>query len=415
MKIYFCTLIILVFCVLLSFYLDVKVPEPIEEKLSLRVMEGCLKGLGHFMGVLITLGFTKPFSPFLKSIGSNVYRVCTSGKLWNPRDKSLKITDRLMNGVPVRVYEPLKSIQQSNRPVLIYIHGGGWTFLSIDNNDLLNQKISKEANIVVISVEYRLSPQNPYPAGLNDVANIVSYVFNNARDLGVHAGRIAVGGDSAGGNLAAAVELRPKMRGKIEMLLLLVPVLQAVNTKTIGFTENVEYLHKSMNDPGQVNFFLNYLNLDHSLCDAFQSNLHTSAAFKQGEYKFLFDQQKYLPDEYIRSKELKLKKTVIEDIGNETLFGVLKDKLTNPTVFPLMASDEELSYFPFTYVMAAGYDLIRDDAIMFAERLRHLNKDVELSHIADGFHNALVMFNGPLEVNVGVRTVNDIIRVLKKL
>ncbi|XP_062608026.1 neutral cholesterol ester hydrolase 1-like isoform X1 [Saccostrea cucullata] len=351
----------------------------------------------------------------LKGIGSNVYRVCTTGKLWNPKDKDLKITDRLMNGIPVRLYEPVTSLQQTNRPVFIYIHGGGWTFLSVDNYDLFNQRLSKETGVVIISVEYRLSPQNPYPAGLDDIKNVVSYVFNNARDLGVDPGRIAVGGDSAGGNLAAAVQLRPEMRGKIAMLILLVPVLQAVNMKTIGFIENVEYLNKSINDPQMTNFFLNYLNLDHSLCGAFLNNLHTSADFKRGKYKFLFDQQTYLPDKYIRSKELRLKRPEVEYIGNETLFKELKDKLTDPTIFPLMASDEELSHFPFTYVLAAGYDLIRDDAIMFAERLRHLNKDVELSHIADGFHNALLMFDGPLQTNVGVRIVNDIIRVLEKI
>ncbi|XP_062608027.1 neutral cholesterol ester hydrolase 1-like isoform X2 [Saccostrea cucullata] len=286
---------------------------------------------------------------------------------------------------------------------------------SKDNYDLFNQRLSKETGVVIISVEYRLSPQNPYPAGLDDIKNVVSYVFNNARDLGVDPGRIAVGGDSAGGNLAAAVQLRPEMRGKIAMLILLVPVLQAVNMKTIGFIENVEYLNKSINDPQMTNFFLNYLNLDHSLCGAFLNNLHTSADFKRGKYKFLFDQQTYLPDKYIRSKELRLKRPEVEYIGNETLFKELKDKLTDPTIFPLMASDEELSHFPFTYVLAAGYDLIRDDAIMFAERLRHLNKDVELSHIADGFHNALLMFDGPLQTNVGVRIVNDIIRVLEKI
>lgn len=241
------------------------------------------------------------------------------------------------------------------------------------------------------------------------------HVSENSRSLGIDSGRIAVGGDSAGGNLAAAVQLRPETRGKLSMLLLLVPVLQGVNMKTIGFTENVEYLHNSINNPGQIVSFFHYMSLDHSLFNAFRNNLHTSAEFKKGKYRFLFDQRKYLPAEYIRSAKLKQMGNDIEQVGNETLFNELKEKLLTPTIFPMMASDYELSKFPFTYVMAAGYDLIRDDAIMFAERLRHLNVKVQLSHFPDGFHNDLIMFDGPFKTDVGVRTVTDMVKVLKKL
>lgn len=269
--------------------------------------------------------------------------------------------------------------------------------------------------LILVFFSYRLSPQNPYPAGLDDVTSIVMHVSENSRSLGIDPGRIAVGGDSAGGNLAAAAQLRPETRGKISMLLLLVPVLQGVNMKTIGFTENVEYLHNSINNPGQVVYFFHYMSLDHSLFNAFRNNLHTSTEFKTGNYKFLFDQRKYLPVEYIRSSILKQREDDIEQVGNETLFNELKEKLLTPTIFPMMASDDELSKFPFTYVMAAGYDLIRDDAIMFAERLRHLNVEVQLSHFPDGFHNDLIMFDGPFKTDVGVRTVNDMVKVLKKL
>lgn len=269
--------------------------------------------------------------------------------------------------------------------------------------------------LILVFFSYRLSPQNPYPAGLDDVTSIVMHVYENSRSLGIDPGRIAVGGDSAGGNLAAAAQLRPETRGKISMLLLLVPVLQGVNMKTTGFTENVEYLHNSINNPGQVVYFFHYMSLDHSLFNAFRNNLHTSTEFKTGNYKFLFDQRKYLPAEYIRSSKLKQREDDIEQVGNETLFNELKEKLLTPTIFPMMASDDELSKFPFTYVMAAGYDLIRDDAIMFAERLRHLNVEVQLSHFPDGFHNDLIMFDGPFKTDVGVRTVNDMVKVLKKL
>ncbi|MCW1970080.1 MAG: alpha/beta hydrolase [Anaerolineae bacterium] len=102
----------------------------------------------------------------------------------------------------VRIYRPLGPAQQ---PALIYMHGGGWVLGSVNTHDGITAGIAKEANLTVISVNYSLSPEHPYPAALEDVQATTAWVIANASQLGVDPQRLMIGGDSAGGNMAAVL------------------------------------------------------------------------------------------------------------------------------------------------------------------------------------------------------------------
>jgi acetyl esterase len=93
-------------------------------------------------------------------------------------------------------------------PVLVYLHGGGWVILSPDSHAGLAKKLAVGAGVIVVSVDYRLAPENPYPAPLDDCVAAFRWVRENAAPLGGDPARVSVGGDSAGGNLAAATTLR---------------------------------------------------------------------------------------------------------------------------------------------------------------------------------------------------------------
>ena len=93
-------------------------------------------------------------------------------------------------------------------PVLVYLHGGGWVILSPDSHAGLAKKFAVGAGVIVVSVDYRLAPENPYPAPLDDCVAAFRWVRDNAASLGGDPERLALGGDSAGGNLAAATTLR---------------------------------------------------------------------------------------------------------------------------------------------------------------------------------------------------------------
>jgi len=106
--------------------------------------------------------------------------------------------------VPVRVYHPHTAQTQKSLPALVYIHGGGWTIGDLDTHDVLCRSLCLQAGVVVVSVDYRMGPEHKFPAAYDDTVAAFNWTVANASALGVDANRIAIGGDSAGGNLSAA-------------------------------------------------------------------------------------------------------------------------------------------------------------------------------------------------------------------
>lgn len=110
-------------------------------------------------------------------------------------------------GVPVRLYRPSA---EKNLGLLVFFHGGGWVIGSVKSHDGVCRSLANQSGCAVLSVEYRLAPEDPFPAGLEDSLKATAWAAANADSLGIDATRIAVGGDSAGGNLAAVVaQLQP--------------------------------------------------------------------------------------------------------------------------------------------------------------------------------------------------------------
>ncbi|MFC4908250.1 alpha/beta hydrolase [Actinomadura gamaensis] len=114
--------------------------------------------------------------------------------------------------VPVRVYVPEGT---GPFPVLAWFHGGGWTIGSLDENEVACRTVCASARCLVVSVDYRLAPEHPYPAAADDAYAVTAWIAEHAAELpgGGDPSRIAVGGESAGGNLAAVVALRARDQG----------------------------------------------------------------------------------------------------------------------------------------------------------------------------------------------------------
>jgi len=109
------------------------------------------------------------------------------------------------NGESIRVREYSPDRLGAIAPALVYFHGGGWVVGSIETHESFTAFLAKELNARVFSVDYRLSPEYPYPIPLADCEAAFNWVKDNAQDLGVNPTRVSVGGDSAGGNLSAAL------------------------------------------------------------------------------------------------------------------------------------------------------------------------------------------------------------------
>ena len=109
--------------------------------------------------------------------------------------------------LPIRIYRPT---QAKNLPALVYFHGGGWVLNFLDIYEPSLRKIAKHGNFIIIAVEYQKAPENPYPVPFNDCYEGLKWTISNASELGIDPLAIGVGGDSAGGNLAAAVAIKAR-------------------------------------------------------------------------------------------------------------------------------------------------------------------------------------------------------------
>jgi len=123
-------------------------------------------------------------------------------------------------GIALRAYRPMGTARD-RLPALVFFHGGGWSIGDLDTHDVLCRQLANGARCAVFSVEYRLAPEAPFPAAVDDCLSATKYILENAKDLNADPARIAVGGDSAGGNLAAVVAI--SLKEKIAFQLLIYP------------------------------------------------------------------------------------------------------------------------------------------------------------------------------------------------
>lgn len=128
------------------------------------------------------------------------------------------VTDRTIDGpggpLRLRFYTPRGLVGAA--PALVYLHGGGFMYGGLDSHDALCRTLSERAQVRVVAIDYRLAPEHPFPAAFDDALAGWSWVAAHATGLGIDPSRLAIGGDSAGGNLAAAVTLATRRHGVAE-------------------------------------------------------------------------------------------------------------------------------------------------------------------------------------------------------
>ena len=146
----------------------------------------------------------------------------TLPKIGRKEDRRLQAPGR---EIPIRIYWPEAA---GDRPVLVWMHGGGWVFGDLNSADRNCHYFCHDLNCIVVSVAYRLAPETIFPGAINDAYFATQWVAKNARELGIDNSRIAVGGDSSGANLAAGVAYRSRgTELKLCHQLLIYPVLEA--------------------------------------------------------------------------------------------------------------------------------------------------------------------------------------------
>lgn len=262
-----------------------------------------------------------------------------------------KTQDFKLTHCDFRAFTPEGDAPTAGRPVFIYFHGGGWTFGNINSENSLATNMCVHAKCVVISVNYRLAPEDKYPLAVEDAIESLDWVIKNGKfELNIDTTRIAVGGSSSGGNLAAILTLKAaELQPPIPLLfqLLIVPVTD--NTASV---ENIwkENENTAWLTPARMNWF----------------------------------KLNYLPDP--------------------------KD-WTKWDASPAFAPKELLEKVPKAWIAVAELDILREEGIQYGEKLKELGVEVE-TVVYKGAPHPIMAMDGILKI--GAKLVSDAATALAK-
>lgn len=187
------------------------------QRLSVRMAALC-SGSTHFLN----LAARRPSAP-LRAALEQTFVVVGGPHAGDASSRDLQVDGDAGARIDARLYEPAGVGPSAG--LLVYFHGGGWAVGSVTSHDRTCRFLAKEAGVKVLSVEYRLAPEHPFPAAYEDARAAFAWAVAHASELGVDADRIGVGGDSAGGNLAAAVALDGSGGTRPAMALLIYPLV----------------------------------------------------------------------------------------------------------------------------------------------------------------------------------------------
>lgn len=139
----------------------------------------------------------------LAGLRNNYNRMCRA--FTPPTPESLLVSDGVLAGVGVRSYQPVGPTPPDGWPCILYMHGGGWVVGGLDSHDFICFELAAALNVTVIAIDYRLAPEQPFPAAFDDCRAVWKAIRAGEAPWPINLGRMVVAGDSAGGNLAAAL------------------------------------------------------------------------------------------------------------------------------------------------------------------------------------------------------------------
>ena len=245
--------------------------------------------------------------------------------------------------IPLRIYTPGGD---SPFPILVFFHGGGFVLCDLDTHDNLCRSLANRACCVVVSVDYRLAPEHKFPAAVEDAYAATQWVANNAHRINGDPARIAVGGDSAGGNLATVVAVMARDR----------------------------------NGPGLI-----YQLLIYPPTDVSSANTDSHRNYEDGYFLAKGDGE-WFCDQYLNCEE---------------------DRL-NPLVSPLLTPD--LSSLPPALVITAEFDALRDGGESYAKRLKKAGVSVKCTRYKGMIHGFMSMDGLLSQARTGIEEASAALR-----
>ncbi|XP_036045381.1 arylacetamide deacetylase-like 2 [Onychomys torridus] len=377
-------------CILFAYCVYSPLPENIEEPWRVRMADALIK-------------MTSLVATFFENIGlmkyEELFSIVATMYFTKPvSDENITVIDTNFSDIPVRLYLPKRKSERW-RPAVIHIHGGAFVFGScnMSSYDDLNRWTANKLNAVVMGINYRLAPQYPFPAALEDCIFVIKFFLQDKvlAEYGVDTTRICIMGDSSGGTLAATVvqllQNDPEFKDRIKAQALIYPGLQLIDTLLPSHREyeHGPILYREM----LIKFVCLYVTEDKALLQAALRNEHMPEGSRH-LFKFV-NWSDFLPEKYKKNH-----------VYIEPILGKLNDSypvLVDSRISPSLASDSQLQSLPLTYILTCEHDLIRDDGLIYATRLRNVGVRVTHDHMEEGIHGAMSFTRAPVFLHQGLK------------
>ena len=347
---------------------SIPIPRGMSEPLKLRI--GLVQGAVFFRiaGFLDYLGLAQDYRVV------RWFRKSTS-----PPVQGIDMVNTTMDGVRVRVYKPKRPSKKGNKAMVFY-HGGGWVLCDLDSHHGITAYFAREADMVVVSVDYRLAPEHTKNDGLDDCIKVTKHFIENAAKYDVDPARVAVAGDSAGGNYAAAVALYlrdDKFSPMPKLQVLIYPCVQGIDFELPSFQQNAA---GPLLSKGSIDWFQTYTTArSKKYISYFRTITHVPVDVRVTMAKGVLSHD-LLPAEL---KYPPYRAPNLQHGGSEIWAEISKNYM-DAYYFPLMAKDH--SRLPETYMFTAQFDPLRDEGYLYAYKLRQDGVKVTHYNCPHGWH-----------------------------
>ncbi|CAI5455859.1 unnamed protein product [Caenorhabditis angaria] len=365
------------------FLLHIPLPHDISDRSKLAVAEFLLRMSNEYFGDLVENLFgsvvRNKLSRFILKIGF----------LMPPKEPmEIKRREVKIGGVPCITYEVAN---RKSDGLLVFIHGGGWCVGEAAYYDDCLYKMLLKLRMNGVSIDYRLAPEHPFPAGLDDCESVILSLYHNGcENLEFNRNKIIVQGDSAGGNLTATVcqRLHRKNEKFVKAQVLIYPVTHVFNFNSPSYQEYwKKYSGTALLNPKHMaRWILLYLGLEcnKKTIKKLLNSQHLDADFENSEtYQELLHYDK-LPEKFKNDHTVRARRDVDSELAAK-----FQKVATNPDCSPIFGDCHGL---PPALVLTAGYDVLRDEGIQYAQKLENSGVKTKWIHFPRAYHG---LFNMP--------------------
>jgi len=301
----------------------------------------------------------------------------------------------------IHVFTPKDYV--GNRGAIINFHGGGWVVGNVPGNAQYFSSIADEAGTVVVAPEYRLAPEHPYPAAIDDCLETVKYVFDNAEDLNINKNKIVVTGDSAGGHLAlvTALGLAFEEDYRLKGVVPVYPVTQGASVMTRSYEASDNYLISKAHMGWFISQWLTG-SADHA-DDWLSGKIFKEVLRRSPASQLAFDLDEQIvpePEEFETDEEFELR----------------VERIMDYRVSPLLAPMEMLLELPTTVIYVCEHDVLKDDGVMMIKQLEdigHIN--AKIHELKGGIHGTFILSRQATGMNMHPKSTLWVSAYIKRM